>query len=513
MPGAPSSMPDKLLKANPVVVPAAVAFLLAYLIWQVAGRPGDTTLIGDLAILMPTAVAALACARASGAVTGDPRLAKGWRLIGLSMLAYGCGEIVQMVYELTRGEYTFPSLADPLYLAFYPLFFAGIVRFTAPRRSRSIRVALDAVTIAIGGVVVVWYLVLGPTAYGETGDALSTVVAIAFPVGDLVLIFALAGLFADPPRLTERLPLIMLAVGATLFVVADVIYDRLVLDGSYSGGNPVDTLYILAILGFALAAATQRPIQEAPPDDEVLRRRHLAFLPYLSLAAVFGFLIAVQRHDAFFPGLSLTIAAAVVAAVIALRQIVAQRELVELHAELRAAHRELAAIAATDPTTGLPNQRALAATIDAELARRPRSGRPCSLLFLDIDHFKRVNDTLGHAVGDAVLREFGEVVVGELRAVDLFGRWGGEEFVALLPGIDAAAAMPAAERVRAAVAAHDFLATAGRPLTVSIGVAASLEGDRGSLLAAADGALYEAKRDGRDRVERARRELGAPLVG
>jgi diguanylate cyclase (GGDEF)-like protein len=212
-------------------------------------------------------------------------------------------------------------------------------------------------------------------------------------------------------------------------------------------------------------------------------------------------MIAVHRHDDFFPGLGLPPAAAAVAAVIALRQVIAQRELVGVQAELRAAHRELAALAATDPVTGLPNQRALTAALDAELARRLRGRRPCALLFLDLDHFKRVNDTYSHRAGDAALREIGEVVAAELRAVDVFGRWGGEEFVALLPGIDAAEALLAAGRVRDAVAAHDFAATGGAPLTVSIGVAASVEAGRDELLAQADAALYEAKRAGRDRVE------------
>jgi diguanylate cyclase (GGDEF)-like protein len=497
-------MPRKLLSANPIALPLAAAYLLAYLGWQLAGRPGDASLIGDLAILPPTIGAALACALAARATAGEPRLVWGWRLIALSLTAYAAGEVAQLIYEIGPGAYTFPSLADPLYLAFYPLFFLGITKFSDPRRSRTIRVGLDALTIAIGGAAVVWYAVLGPTAYSDMGGTLSTVVALAYPVGDLVLVFALAGLFADPPRSRERLPFAMLAIGTALFVVADVVYDRLVLAGNYSGGDPVDILYVLAVLAFALGAASRRQVVGASRGAAALRPRHIAVVPYLALGAVFGLLIATQWHHDFFPDLSLVLAAAAVATVIALRQVVAQRELVGLHAELRAAHRELADLAATDPLTALPNQRALAATIDAELARRPRTGRPCSLLFFDIDHFKAVNDTFGHAAGDSTLREFGEIVAGELRAVDAFGRWGGEEFVALLPGVDAREAALVAERIRAAVAAHRF-GTRPAPLTVSIGVASGVRVGRPELLAAADTALYAAKRGGRDRVE-----LGAP---
>jgi GGDEF domain-containing protein len=297
---------------------------------------------------------------------------------------------------------------------------------------------------------------------------------------------------------------VTIAIGGALFVVADVVYDRPVQAGHYSGGDPVDILYVLAVPAFALGAASQRQVVAASRGAAALRPRHIAVVPYLALGAVFGLLVATQWHDEFFPDLSLVLAAAAVAAVIALRQVVAQRELVGLHAELRAAHRELADLAATDPLTALPNQRALAATIDAELARRPRIGRPCSLSSSTSTTSRRSTTPSATPPGDSTLREFGEVVADELRAVNAFGRWGGEEFVALLPGVDAREAALVAERIRAAVAAHRFGA-GPTPLTVSIGVASGLRSGREELLAAADTALYAAKRGGRDRVE-----LGAP---
>src|SRR6202012_5518436 len=112
-------MPRKLLSANPIALPLAAAYLLAYLGWQLAGRPGDASLIGDLAILPPTIGAGIACALAARATAGDRRLVWGWRLIALSIAAYTAGEIAQLFYEIRPGAYAFPSLADPLYLAFY----------------------------------------------------------------------------------------------------------------------------------------------------------------------------------------------------------------------------------------------------------------------------------------------------------------------------------------------------------------------------------------------------------
>jgi len=163
---------------------------------------------------------------------------------------------------------------------------------------------------------------------------------------------------------------------------------------------------------------------------------------------------------------------------------------------------ELREQAMHDVLTGLPNHRALIAAIDQELERARRTGRQFALLFLDLDHFKAINDRLGHAAGDNTLHETGEVIKTSVRAIDVVGRWGGEEFVVLLPETDAAAALRAAERIRAAIANHRLASVDGARLTCSIGVATRPHdgGDRDTLLASADRAMYTAKQLGRNQV-------------
>jgi len=142
------------------------------------------------------------------------------------------------------------------------------------------------------------------------------------------------------------------------------------------------------------------------------------------------------------------------------------------------------------------------ASHDLALARR--YGHPLAVGMLDIDHFKRVNDTWGHPVGDALLRAVSKVCSGVLRASDYLGRFGGEEFVCVMPETDVAEALACAERMRRAVAAVRLETPAGVVrCTISIGVAELAPGhaDIDGLLAAADGALYRAKSNGRDRVE------------
>ena len=160
---------------------------------------------------------------------------------------------------------------------------------------------------------------------------------------------------------------------------------------------------------------------------------------------------------------------------------------------------------ACDHLTGLANRRALFDACELELQRWRRAPRPLSLVLIDADHFKRINDTFGHAVGDAVLRHLAAGLSATFRAIDLVARLGGEEFVVMLPGCDEAAATTVARRLCDSIAAH-ALAVEGVTVhyTVSVGVA-TMDADVESveaLIERADRAMYAAKAAGRNRVER-----------
>jgi diguanylate cyclase (GGDEF)-like protein len=157
-----------------------------------------------------------------------------------------------------------------------------------------------------------------------------------------------------------------------------------------------------------------------------------------------------------------------------------------------------------DPVTGLFNRRYLEEALEMECARADRSDQPLGALMADIDHFKRFNDSFGHDAGDMVLKQFGEVLSRTMRSGDIVCRYGGEEFVMILPGADIAASAILAERVRKEIAGFGFTHH-GRALgkiTVSVGVASFDAAGRScpAMMAAADQALYAAKLGGRDRV-------------
>ncbi|MTJ80820.1 MAG: diguanylate cyclase [Telmatospirillum sp.] len=170
--------------------------------------------------------------------------------------------------------------------------------------------------------------------------------------------------------------------------------------------------------------------------------------------------------------------------------------------DLTEANRRLEELASRDPLTGILNRRRFLEQADRDMERARRQGHPVSLLMIDVDHFKRINDSYGHAAGDKVLCAIVDGIGSLLRATDLFARWGGEEMTVLMPETDAPSAKRVAERLRLAIS-HELSPCPGdvAPVTISVGLATMAASESlSSLLERADKALYEAKRAGRDRV-------------
>jgi diguanylate cyclase (GGDEF)-like protein len=181
----------------------------------------------------------------------------------------------------------------------------------------------------------------------------------------------------------------------------------------------------------------------------------------------------------------------------------AGRRILDLQAELIFIREELRKQATHDSLTRLWNRAAICEILQRELDRTRRSNMPLSIILVDIDYFKRINDTYGHLAGDAVLREAAHRMHVVSRPYDAIGRYGGEEFLLVLPGCDEAGAMTLAERLRASMEAETIaIAEGGVPLTCSMGIAThEVAQDVEALLGAADVALYRAKKTGRNRVE------------
>jgi two-component system cell cycle response regulator len=186
-----------------------------------------------------------------------------------------------------------------------------------------------------------------------------------------------------------------------------------------------------------------------------------------------------------------------------------------LQDELRQRNEDLDRISRTDALTGLRNRRHVEEYLVKLTSLARRNAEPIAVLVIDIDHFKSVNDTHGHDAGDAVLREVAGRMLGSVRLEDMVGRWGGEEFLVVLPNTAAEGAAELAERLHQVVGETPCRLADGEAVqvTISVGCAASLMDDAGRLVRSADAAMYEAKESGRNRVVMAASDDLARPVG
>ena len=183
----------------------------------------------------------------------------------------------------------------------------------------------------------------------------------------------------------------------------------------------------------------------------------------------------------------------------------AGQRIIQLQSELLSAKQDLLLLSRTDPLTGVLNRRAILSQIEKELSRAKREDKKLSLSLLDIDHFKKVNDTYGHISGDKVLRECVKRIGSAMRMYDSLGRVGGEEFLVVIPGAQGKDACAIGERIRSVIGDKDILVNGSSiPVTVSQGLV-TWDGNMSldELVARADQALYQAKENGRNRVEKA----------
>jgi diguanylate cyclase (GGDEF)-like protein len=220
-------------------------------------------------------------------------------------------------------------------------------------------------------------------------------------------------------------------------------------------------------------------------------------LPYLALAVGYGFMVWVAGRQAVSPLNGLVVGAVGLTLLVAARQMTAQQENLRLTTAL-------VELATVDPLTGLHNRRSFFEVAEREWTRAARSGAPLTAVMVDVDYFKSINDRCGHAAGDEVLVAVARRCQQELRSVDVLGRYGGDEFIALLPDSATVEAVAVAERVRAAVAAAPVITDVG-PIEVhiSVGVATAASGATSlrALLSQADAALYAAKGRGRNQSQ------------
>lgn len=283
-----------------------------------------------------------------------------------------------------------------------------------------------------------------------------------------------------------------------LYALCSGIYNH--HNGKYSMTNGMDALNDIPSAALALAAIFA-PAAIAASSTRASRRTLVRVIDnarpvFLSLALIGLSAVVALRH--FAVAFAFIFGAFIL---YSLRTSMLQSKAEHAQAALEQANRGLSEIALLDSLTGIANRRGFDEFLALEWGRAQRSGQPLSLLLIDVDHFKRINDTYGHHAGDECLRYAVRVLSATLRPTDLIARYGGDELAALLPETNSSGAAMVAARVRTVLAMD---AGASPAITVSIGISSwntVEEADPDQLVRAADRALYAAKQNGRDRIE------------
>jgi diguanylate cyclase (GGDEF)-like protein len=472
-----------------------MGWLAAFVAWQLWGGIEHRDVVSDLASLPLWMAAVVTSALAARAATSRSRTRRAWTLITVASGLYLAGDALWAYYEVVRHQNPFPSLADPCYLAFYPVLLAGLLSFPV-RRSRAdlLRLGLDMVTVVVAGAMAVWYFALGPTLTSVQHLSSSSVLSVAYPVGDLALVLGSATTLLRGMRPTSAASARGLMVGLGAFVVADVGFAHLNLINAYHPGSWPDTFWMLAAVCWVAAAEHHRRTAASPHPAGSSRGPvwRISPLPYAAVAASYLLLLVVASDQAGSPLKTLLVGALVVTAAVVVRQFITMRENVRLVEQFHE-------LATTDSLTGLASRRHILDIAERSLIEGRRRGEELSIIMVDVDHFKVINDQHGHDAGDEALKLVATRCAPLLRAGDVMGRFGGDEFVVLLPRTSLDGALALAERLRSEVSrVTGPLGSYAGVLSLSLGVASSgVHADLLTLLRAADAGLYAAKKDGR----------------
>ncbi|MFI1990528.1 GGDEF domain-containing protein [Actinoplanes sp. NPDC020271] len=478
-----------------IIVAAAWLALFAGLVALYRDSEAGSLFVGDIVYLVPLAAGATAALIAARRLTGRHR--RFWLLLSIAWCAQLAGECVWAGYDyLSDSGAPQPSAADVGYLTSSVTMLAALMTgFGGVSALRRWRGLLDTAIIVLGVGAAVWCLAIRPQWSPQLGPA--DVVTLTYPVFDTaqlccLLIIGAAGHSRIP------LPVRLVGLSSAVNALSDLVYTCLSISTGYEPGGWLDVGFEAASVCGLVAALIAVRVPE-PPAEPLTFDRGLALTPVLfSSAVVFTLLVTEKVRTGVVDDTTLTVSGMLFVGVL-FRQHLFTRDRAALAEQLRQALLEQQRLAVTDSLTGLHNRRYFTEQLLAWPDREDLG--PISVIVVDLDHFKRINDTYGHLNGDAVLRQSAELIVSACRPTDLVARWGGEEFVIMLPGTSGPEAEVIAERVRRTIATDPVPTGEGMvPVTASIGVATGDPRGGEALVESADKALYQAKRSGRNRV-------------
>ena len=449
----------------------------------------EKLLVSNWLFLASGSAAAACCLYTASRTTGALRRA--WALFAAMGAAWTIGNVAWFVQSLEPIK-PFPTVSDLFFVVALVLAAAGLLRFPAGSRVENdrVRLLLDGLLIGCSLLFLSSALVL-EEMFARLGPGLGALLLAVYPLGDVLLAsLALLLLTRSPSR--RGADLVLLACGLLVYAVEDTAYALLQARGEFRTGTPFDLgwtggylLIALAALTFSARAAGTGALRAATDS----RLGDVLVNLVVGLAVVAGAWVGIRNSLDIVLGVILL-------TIFGVRQGV-------LSGDNRALRRGLAHLAETDPLTGLPNRRGLERDLDRLQLVAARYRTTLTLSVVDLDHFKRINDRYGHAVGDETLRRVATHLEESFRGEDAIARIGGEEFVVVMLGLDREDAVT---RLAGVLGAFTDVTQEVDGERVSVGASAGVaeQGPDGTgfeeLYRAADNALRVAKVSGRGRV-------------
>ncbi len=399
----------------------------------------------------------------------DIRLRRGWLFLSLAALSYVIAQSLWYYFETILRVNPFPSTADYFYLLFYPLTLIGVLLlpYKPLKRSEFLIYFFDISIVMIAVIMVFWHFILAPmqlSFYRNWKD----LIAIAYPIGDLLLFTAVTVMIQRNLEKISRWVSVFILISVLFSAVPDSFFAYYELNGiSYN-------MIFLNVFWFCSAFCMLLAIRKQMAGINVTSYQESHFsnrsqrllrttLPYLAAATGPSLLVGVI-NSSYTAGVELhglLIGTIILVALVLGRQHIVLMDNIHLYEET---HK----LAITDSLTGLYNRHYFNEVLQKEIERTRRYKKDLSILLIDIDNFKTINDTFGHLKGDGVLKIIAGLLTEQIRQMDILARFGGDEFVVILPETDIAGAMVAAQKIEHDVSKHSF---ANTTLSVSIGAA------------------------------------------
>ena len=479
------------------------------------------------------------------------KLALAWLVLGIAEACTGIADTLWMVFDLVLHTQPSPSAADVFYLLYYGFFLAGVLLLPAVKKEGFdwLKTFLDILILLLSAFLFALTFIIGPVLASGAPDTLTLAVGLAYPTGDMMLIGALLMILYRPARSVAGLTVLLLAASVAVMIIFDLIYLYLSIEGLYQAGAWIDLGYSLSNLLMGLAGVSQvwwmgqaRVMSQAHPAPEPDRRparvislagNWLLCTPYAVVVAAYIMQVARPASSEALSVGWIPATVGLMIGLVLLRQMLVlqenrvlsrtlksaldevQRQSCSLEStnrdleveilERRRVEERLSFDAMHDGLTGLPNRALLLDRLRQAGRRKKRTPDfEYAVLFLDLDSFKVVNDSLGHVTGDRLLARTGEILQGCIRATDTVARLGGDEFVILLDEVRAPEdVISTANRLQKALSQPIHFDGMRVFITVSIGIVQNVDGyeQPEDVLRDADLAMYQAKTHGKARYE------------